>query len=216
MLPGLVDSHVHINDPGRAEWEGFETATRSAAAGGVTTLVDMPLNSIPATTSVSGLHAKEAAARGRCWVDVGLWGGVVPGNTDQIAGLVESGVLGFKCFLTPSGVDEFPNVRRTRFEGGGAGVGAARSSAAGSCRIPCPAAEYCGRSAGVSELPRFAPAGVRRGSDRAADRDLPNLWESGSHRSPGVGRRCADASQGAGCGVADYGRDLSALSGFRG
>jgi len=110
VLPGLVDSHVHINDPGRAEWEGFETATRAAAAGGVTTLVDMPLNSIPATTFVSGWQAKIDAARGRCWVDVGLWGGVVPGNTDQIAGLVQAGVLGFKCFLTPSGVDEFVNV----------------------------------------------------------------------------------------------------------
>jgi allantoinase len=110
VLPGLVDSHVHINEPGRTEWEGFRTATRAAAAGGVTTLVDMPLNSIPATTSVEGLRAKIEAACGQCWVDVGLWGGVVPGNTHQLAALVEEGVLGFKCFLTPSGVDEFPNV----------------------------------------------------------------------------------------------------------
>src|SRR5262249_44177794 len=97
----------------RTEWEGFETATRAAAAGGVTTLVDMPLNSVPATTSVDGLRAKIAAARGKCWVDVGFWGGVVPGNTAQLEPLVNEGVLGFKCFLTPSGVDEFPNVTET-------------------------------------------------------------------------------------------------------
>ena len=110
VLPGLVDTHVHINEPGRTEWEGFRTATRAAAAGGVTTLVDMPLNSVPATTSVDGLRAKIEAARGQCWVDVGFWGGVVPGNTSQLEPLVKEGVLGFKCFLTPSGVDEFPNV----------------------------------------------------------------------------------------------------------
>ncbi len=110
VLPGLVDTHVHINEPGRTEWEGFRTATRAAAAGGVTTLVDMPLNSVPATTSLDGLRAKTRAAEGQCWVDVGFWGGVVPGNTRQIEPLVREGVLGFKCFLTPSGVDEFPDV----------------------------------------------------------------------------------------------------------
>ena len=110
VLPGLVDSHVHINDPGRAEWEGFETATRAAAAGGVTTLVDMPLNSIPATTTVAGLEAKRRAAAGRCHVDVGVWGGVVPGNRDELAPLARAGVRGFKCFLSPSGVDEFEHV----------------------------------------------------------------------------------------------------------
>jgi allantoinase len=110
VLPGLVDTHVHINEPGRTEWEGFHTATRAAAAGGVTTLVDMPLNSTPATTSVEGFRAKSEAARGQCWVDVGFWGGVVPGNASQIEPLVREGVLGFKCFLTPSGVDDFPNV----------------------------------------------------------------------------------------------------------
>jgi allantoinase len=110
VLPGLVDTHVHINEPGRTEWEGFRTATRSAAAGGVTTLVDMPLNSVPATTSVEGLRAKIEAAREQCWVDVGFWGGVVPGNTSQLEPLLAEGALGFKCFLTPSGVEEFPNV----------------------------------------------------------------------------------------------------------
>ena len=110
VLPGLVDSHVHINDPGRASWEGFEHATRAAAAGGVTTLVDMPLNSVPATTSVEGFDAKLRAARGRCHVDVGFWGGVVPGNSGSLEPLAARGVLGFKCFLSPSGVDEFEHV----------------------------------------------------------------------------------------------------------
>jgi allantoinase len=110
VMPGLVDSHVHINDPGRSDWEGFETATRAAAAGGITTLVDMPLNSIPATTTVAGLEAKRRAARGHCHVDVGFWGGVVPGNAADIEPLARAGVLGFKCFLSPSGVDEFGHV----------------------------------------------------------------------------------------------------------
>jgi allantoinase len=110
VMPGLVDTHVHVNEPGRTEWEGFETATRAAAAGGVTTLLDMPLNSIPATTSVGGLAAKREAARGKCAVDVGFIGGVIPGNTHQLAPLRSSGVLAFKCFLVHSGVDEFPGV----------------------------------------------------------------------------------------------------------
>jgi allantoinase len=110
VSPGLVDTHVHINDPGREHWEGFEHATRAAAAGGVTTLVDMPLNSIPPTTTVEGFEAKLAAAEGRCSVDVGFWGGLVSGNVEQLEPLVKKGVLGFKCFLSPSGVDEFPDV----------------------------------------------------------------------------------------------------------
>lgn len=110
VMPGLVDTHVHINSPGRTEWEGFATATRAAAAGGVTTLVDMPLNSIPPTTSLEGFKRKLADARGNCVVDVAFWGGVVPGNTDELAPLFEAGVVGFKCFLAPSGVDEFQHV----------------------------------------------------------------------------------------------------------
>jgi allantoinase len=110
LMPGLVDTHVHLNEPGRTEWEGFDTGTRAAAAGGVTTLVEMPLNSIPATTSVVGLAAKLAAARGRLHVDAGFWGGVVPGNDEQLEPLWDAGVLGFKCFLCPSGVDEFGHV----------------------------------------------------------------------------------------------------------
>jgi allantoinase len=108
ILPGVVDSHVHVNEPGRSEWEGFATATRAAAAGGVTTLADMPLNSIPATVDVRALETKRAAARGTCAMDVGFLGGVIPGNAGALAALHEAGVLGFKCFLVPSGVDEFP------------------------------------------------------------------------------------------------------------
>jgi allantoinase len=110
VMPGLVDTHVHVNEPGRTDWEGFATATRAAAAGGVTTIVDMPLNSIPATTTLAGLKAKLEAASGKCSVDVAFWGGVVPGNTGELAELWEAGVVGFKCFLVHSGVDEFPNV----------------------------------------------------------------------------------------------------------
>ena len=110
VLPGLVDSHVHMNDPGRDEWEGVEYATRAAAAGGVTSIVEMPLNSIPATTNVEGLETKLRALDGRCHVDVGFWGGVVPGNASALEPLAAHGVLGFKCFLTPSGVPEFEHV----------------------------------------------------------------------------------------------------------
>ena len=108
LLPGLVDTHVHVNEPGRTEWEGFATATRAAAAGGVTTIVDMPLNSVPPTVDVESLAAKREAAAGRCHVDVGFWGGAVPDNLGRLQPLHEAGVLGFKCFLLPSGVDEFP------------------------------------------------------------------------------------------------------------
>src|SRR5882757_1412244 len=106
VMPGLVDTHVHINEPGRTEWEGFATATRAAAAGGVTTLVDMPLNSIPPTTTVAALDAKRRAASGQSFVDAGFWGGAVPENRDDLAPLYAAGVYGFKCFLVDSGVPE--------------------------------------------------------------------------------------------------------------
>jgi allantoinase len=108
LLPGLVDTHVHCNDPGRTQWEGFTHATRAAAAGGVTTLVDMPLNSVPPTVDPAALDAKRAAAEDRCYVDVAFWGGVVPGNAAALRPLWDAGVLGFKCFLVDSGVEEFP------------------------------------------------------------------------------------------------------------
>jgi allantoinase len=110
VMAGLVDTHVHINEPGRTDWEGFHSATRAAAAGGTTTLIDMPLNNIPATTNVAALEEKRRAARGQCWVDVGFWGGVVPGNANDLRPLHEAGVFGFKCFLVPSGVPEFAHV----------------------------------------------------------------------------------------------------------
>jgi allantoinase len=113
LLPGLVDSHVHINDPGRTDWEGFTTATRAAASGGVTTLVDMPLNCIPETTDIAALQAKRAAANGHTWVDWAAWGGVVPGNADSLLPLAASGVPGFKCFLIHSGIDGFQAVNES-------------------------------------------------------------------------------------------------------
>jgi allantoinase len=108
LLPGLVDTHVHANEPGRTEWEGFATATRAAAAGGVTTICDMPLNSLPPTVSASALRLKREAAAGQCYVDVAFWGGAIPGNADELAAMYEAGVVGFKCFLLDSGVPEFP------------------------------------------------------------------------------------------------------------
>ena len=110
ILPGLVDSHVHINEPGRTEWEGFETATRAAAAGGYTMLVDMPLNCLPATTTVAALEAKRAAAQGKCRIDWAAWGGVVHDNQSDIEDLAASGVRGFKCFLVNPGIDGFTMV----------------------------------------------------------------------------------------------------------
>jgi allantoinase len=107
VLPGFVDAHVHVNEPGRTHWEGFATATRAAAVGGITTIVDMPLNSLPPTTTVAALAAKRDAAAGRCHVDVAFWGGVVPGSEDHLAELHEAGVLGFKAFLCDSGVPEY-------------------------------------------------------------------------------------------------------------
>ena len=112
LLPGLVDTHVHVNEPGRTEWEGFATATRAAAAGGVTTIIDMPLNSIPPTVDVAALETKRKAAAGQCHVDVGFWGGAVPGNAAELPALHAAGVFGFKCFLIDSGVPEFPPLNR--------------------------------------------------------------------------------------------------------
>lgn len=113
LMPGVVDTHVHINEPGRTDWEGFETATKAAIAGGITTLVDMPLNSLPVTTTAKAFDEKLAAAYDKIHANVGFWGGVIPGNENEIEPLIEKGVLGFKAFLTHSGIDEFPNVRET-------------------------------------------------------------------------------------------------------
>jgi allantoinase len=110
LMPGLVDSHVHVCEPGNTEWEGFATATRAAAAGGITTLVDMPLDSVPTTVSADALQVKRKAASGQCHVDVGFWGGVIPGNGPELAPLADAGVTGFKCFLADSGSPDFPPV----------------------------------------------------------------------------------------------------------
>src|SRR5437867_8911067 len=110
LMPGLVDTHVHVNEPGRTGWEGFASATRAAAAGGITTLVDMPLNSVPATIKASALEKKRRSAQKQCRVDVGFLGGVVPGNVAELPQLWADGVFGFKCFLVPSGVNEFHHV----------------------------------------------------------------------------------------------------------
>lgn len=113
LLPGLVDTHVHVNDPGRSEWEGFASATKAAAAGGVTTILDMPLNSLPPTVDVPALEVKRAVAGPKAFVDVGFWGGAIPGNMGELRPLHEAGVFGFKCFLEDSGVDEFPPLTPT-------------------------------------------------------------------------------------------------------
>lgn len=115
VVPGVVDTHVHINEPGRTEWEGFRSATEAAALGGATTLIDMPLNSIPPTTTVEHLKLKLEATAGQLMVDVGFWGGAIPGNVPDLEPLWDAGVFGFKCFLAPSGVDEFPPLDPTQF-----------------------------------------------------------------------------------------------------
>src|SRR3984957_201569 len=112
LLPGLVDAHVHVNEPGRTEWEGFASATRAALAGGITTICDMPLNSVPVTITVDALRAKAAAAAGQCAVDVAFWGGAVPGNLAELPGLLAAGVVGGKCFLVDSGLPESPPLSR--------------------------------------------------------------------------------------------------------
>lgn len=116
LMPGLVDTHVHVNEPGRTEWEGFATATRAAAAGGVTTIVDMPLNSIPPTVDIDALAIKRKVAQEQAYVDVGFWGGAVPGNAPELRALHDAGVFGFKCFLLHSGVDEFPPLDPAELE----------------------------------------------------------------------------------------------------
>ncbi|MEP7253631.1 MAG: amidohydrolase family protein, partial [Ginsengibacter sp.] len=110
IMPGIIDPHVHINEPGRTEWEGFDTATKAAIAGGVTTLIDMPLNSYPVTTNAKAFDEKVMASKNKLHTNCGFWGGIIPGNADEVEPLIARGVFGFKAFLTHSGIDEFPNV----------------------------------------------------------------------------------------------------------
>ncbi len=154
LLPGLVDTHVHVNEPGRTHWEGFATATAAAAAGGVTTIIDMPLNSIPSTTDVPALNVKRQSAAGQCAVDVGFWGGAVPANSADRAALHAAGVFGFKCFMADSGVPEFPPL-------GEAGLAAAMQQVAELSSILIVHAED---AAAISAAGAGAPAGRDYGS----------------------------------------------------
>ena len=148
LFPGLVDTHVHINEPGRTDWEGFETATRAAAAGGVTSLLDMPLNSIPATTSLRALDEKRRAASGKCHVDVGFIGGVVPGNTNDLHELIRAGVFAFKCFLVPSGVEEFGHVGRDDLDAAMPVLAAAGATLMVHAELPGPLARAAATASG--------------------------------------------------------------------
>lgn len=157
VMPGLVDTHVHINEPGRTQWEGFRTATRAAAAGGITTLVDMPLNSIPATTTWRALRQKVKAAGNKKLVDVQHWGGVVPGNRGEIPDLVHEGVRGFKAFLVPSGVDEFPHVGEAELREAMPVLARHKSVLLAHAEVPGPIAAAAGvwEGAGPAELREY-------------------------------------------------------------
>ncbi len=187
LAPGLVDCHVHMNEPGRTEWEGFETATRAAAAGGVTSLVDMPLNSIPVTTSRAALEQKLDSARGHVFVDVGFWGGVVPGNQAELRRLGDGGVLGCKAFLCDSGIDEFPRSTEADLR---RAMPALRDAG-----LPLLAhAELELGDPAPSDDPRAyrtylgsRPARLGRRRDRALDRAMPREPLLGPHRAPVVG-----------------------------
>jgi allantoinase len=116
VMPGIIDAHVHINEPGRENWEGFDTATKAAAIGGVTTVIEMPLNASPVTTDVKNFKLKQEASKGKLHVNCGFYGGIIPSNKNDIENLIKAGVFGIKGFLTHSGIDEFPNVSKTDLE----------------------------------------------------------------------------------------------------
>jgi allantoinase len=165
VMPGLVDTHVHVNEPGRTEWEGFDSATRAAAAGGVTTIVDMPLNSLPPTTTPAALRRKREAAAGKCHVDVGFWGGVVPGNLGELAPLWDDGVFGFKAFLVDSGVEEFPAVGPAELEAAMAALAQLDAPAVVHAEAPGPIAAATRAAAG--DDPRAYSTWLRSRPDRA-------------------------------------------------
>jgi allantoinase len=173
VMPGLVDTHVHVNEPGRTDWEGFATATRAAVAGGVTTIVDMPLNSIPATTTLAGLKAKLEAASAKCSADVAFWGGIVPGNTSEIAELWEAGVVGFKCFLVHSGVDEFPNVTEKDLRAAMPELARLGATLIVHAELPGPIEAACGRTS-AGKIERTYDAFLRT-RPRAAENEAVEL-----------------------------------------
>ncbi|MGH9603418.1 MAG: allantoinase AllB, partial [Terriglobales bacterium] len=172
VMPGLVDTHVHINEPGRTAWEGFTTATRAAAAGGVTTLIEMPLNSIPPTTTLRGFEAKLAAATGQLWVDVGFWGGLVPGNRAELAALHQAGVFGFKCFLVPSGVEEFPHVGEADLRKGLGEIAALGAVLLVHAELPGPIE---GAAAGIQDAPHGRYSTWLHSRPRAAENQAISL-----------------------------------------
>lgn len=170
VMSGLVDTHVHINEPGRTEWEGFETATKAAATGGITTLVDMPLNSSPVTTTVDAFRQKLGAAKGKLWVDCGFYAGLIPGNTNELKPLMDAGVLGVKAFLIHSGIDEFPNAAETDLRAGMPIIAKAKIPLLVHCELAT--------SSPQSEFPARPPAGWRNPKsyrDYLASR--PRQWE---------------------------------------
>ncbi len=191
LLPGLIDAHTHINEPGRTEWEGFRTATLAAAAGGFTTLVDMPLNCLPETTDPAALELKRDAARGKCMVDVAFWGGCVDGNQHQIEPLALAGVAGFKSFLIYPGCDGFTAIDRENLRPRAASYRPHRAAAAGPRRTRtlhhrCRRApqRHWRRLAQVLHLPRLAPRPGRARSHRHAHRPLPRVPLPPAHRPP--------------------------------
>ncbi len=182
ILPGLVDTHVHINDPGRTDWEGFETATRAAAAGGVTTLVDMPLNSIPPTTTLAGLEAKVRALEEKAHVDVALCGGLVPTNPQGLAELFANGVLSFKCFLAESGVDEFSHVDEDALRAGMRELAKIDAPLFVHAELPAPLAEGEKAALGLDErsYQTYLRSRPRRAEDAAVELILRLAKETGA------------------------------------
>ncbi len=212
LLPGLVDTHVHVNEPGRTEWEGFATATRAAAAGGVTTIVDMPLNSIPPTVSAPALETKRAAARGQCTVDVGFWGGAVPGNAENLPALHDAGVFGFKCFLVDSGVPEFPPLDRAGLDAALAAVDAlfvVHAEDPGELHPARASREYTDFLASRPDAAEVTAVDYR-------DRRGVAGRCAGAHPAPVLGQRAAAASRRQASRRAGDRRDLPALPHARG
>ncbi len=216
LLPGLVDSHVHVNEPGRTEWEGFRSATLAAAAGGVTTIVDMPLNSLPPTTTPDALEVKRAAAVPSAFIDIGFWGGAVPENLGALAPLHDAGVFGFKCFLSPSGVDEFGHLDRAQLLAAMTEIAAIGLAADRARRGPGAAARPWPARPRLRRVPGVAARRERGIRHRRRDRRRPPHRRAGAH--PASERRpltARDPGREGRRGRA-HGRDVPALPDDRG